>query len=274
MRALNRPNSWWGWHGYNHPTPLSITQLIQSGTVPSRLAALMWVAIERGASIILAADPPGAGKTTVLTALLSFARPETRAYFTQGWGETFELPPPTSTAPTYLLVNEMSDHLPVYSWGPYVVRIFELLAEGYSLATTMHADTAADVVGMLEQETGVASDHIARLTFIVPLLITHEGGRAARRVLDVAVPSLDGGNRTALASIARWDAGERRVRTLESPEEVALVAGRLGLDAGALDALVEDRTRFLDGLVQQRVFEIEPVEEAIASYGRAHALQG
>lgn len=268
MRALNRPNSWWGWHGWNQPTPLSITEIIRAGTMPSRLAAVLWVGIERGASIILAADPPGAGKTTVLTALLSFAVPETRAYFTQGWGETFELPPPGDRAPTYLLVNEISDHLPVYSWGPYVVRIFELLGEGYSLASTIHADTVEEVVGQLEQENGVPPAHIARVTFIVPLLVTYEGGRTIRRVLDVAVP-LDGGPTPSWRSIARWDPNARRVRALESAQEMAVAADRLGMSAAQLDREVEDRARYLDSLVERRVLDIEAVDQAVAAYARA-----
>lgn len=269
MRALNRPTSWWGWHGWNHPTPLSVTEIIRSGTMPSRLAALFWLGMERGASIVLAADPPGAGKTTVLTALLAFVPTHARAYFTQGWGETFDLPPARDGAPTYLLVNEMSDHLPVYSWGPYVVRIFELLGEGYSLGSTMHADTAEEVVGMLEHE-GVPAEHVSRLTFIVPLLVAPDGVRASRRVLDVAIPVANGDG-TALCSVARWDAPERRVRVLESPEEVGLAASRLGMSPADLEAEVGRRASYLDDLVERRVLDIEEAERAVASYASARS---
>ena len=121
MKALNQPESWWGWHGYNQPQALSITQIMRAGTFPPRIGAILWLVMERGRSIILAADPPGAGKTTILTALLAFAKPEASVYFTQGWGETFRLPPiEPDDPPIYIMVNEMSDHLPVYSWGPYV----------------------------------------------------------------------------------------------------------------------------------------------------------
>lgn len=265
MRALNRPNSWWGWHGWNQPTPMSVTEIIRAGTMPSRLAALLWVGFERGASVILAADPPGAGKTTVLTALLAFAPPQTRAYFTQGWGETFDLPPVEDGAPTYLLVNEMSDHLPVYSWGPYVTRIFELLGDGYSLASTVHADTAEDVVGMLEQEVGVPREHLRRLTFIVPLLVGYESGRAVRRVLDVAVPLPDGDG-PGLCSVGGWDGEERRVRVLESPEAMAVAAARLGMSVPSLEAEVNARARYLDGLLERQVLDPEATERAVAAY--------
>ena len=43
VRALNQPESWWGWHGYNHPQPLSITDIIRSGTMTPRIAALLWL---------------------------------------------------------------------------------------------------------------------------------------------------------------------------------------------------------------------------------------
>ena len=59
---------------------------------PARRRVLS-LAMERGAPFILAADPPGAGKTTILTSLLAFAPPEASVYFTRGWGETFDLPP-------------------------------------------------------------------------------------------------------------------------------------------------------------------------------------
>ncbi|OGO51358.1 MAG: hypothetical protein A2148_10690 [Chloroflexi bacterium RBG_16_68_14] len=118
MRAVNRPESWWGWHGWNQPEPLSIVQILQEGTMPPRLAAAFWLGLERGASFIFAADPPGAGKTTILTALLSFAPADTVAYFTRGWGETFDLPPPGDGYPTYLLVNEMSATSPSTPGAP------------------------------------------------------------------------------------------------------------------------------------------------------------
>ena len=151
MRVLNEPTGWWGWHGWSdRPTPLSIVEILRAGTLSPELAALYWLALERGASLLFAADPPGAGKTTLLTALLSFLPEEASVYFTRGWGETFDLPPLQDGVPTYILVNEMSDHLPVYSWGPYVQRAFELVAQGYSLGTTMHADTVEEVLEQLE----------------------------------------------------------------------------------------------------------------------------
>src|SRR3990172_1597163 len=184
MRAINQPVSWWGWH-WEPSVPMSAIELIRAGSMSPRLAAMFWVAMERGASLIVAADPPSAGKTTTLTALLTFTPPDTLVYFTRGLGEPFALPARTNSHPTYMPINEMSDHLPVYTWDSNARRAFELLAEGYSLATTMHDDTLEGVLGQLEGDLRIPRRQIANLTFIVTLHVGFGGGQR-RRVREVA----------------------------------------------------------------------------------------
>jgi hypothetical protein len=261
MRAVNQPESWWGWHGWDQPQPMSIVEIMQAGTLPPRLAAAFWLGLERGASFIFAAEPPGAGKTTILTALLALATPETAVYFTRGWGETFDLPPQSDDYPTYLMVNEMSDHLPVYSWGPYVVRTFELVAEGYSLCTTLHAETVEGVMEQLEEDNGVAREHLARLTFVVPLVIGQREGLSIRRVRDVGVIEADG-----IERIARWDEKRDEFSVLASAKERALLAKRLRMDAGALDEALADREAFLQKLLSDGVSDIEAVQAAVEAF--------
>ncbi|MEX1255827.1 MAG: hypothetical protein WEE64_15965 [Dehalococcoidia bacterium] len=272
MRAVNQPESWWGWHGWNQPEPLSIVQIMQAGTLPPRLAAAFWLGLERGASFIFAADPPGAGKTTILTALLAFAPVDTVAYFTRGWGETFELPPPSDDYPTYLMVNEMSDHLPVYSWGPYVLKTFELLTEGYSVCTTVHADTVPAVIEQLEVEVGVPREHLARLTFIVPLAIGHRDGQSIRRVRDVGLlgPGDDG---VSVRSVASWDEKGDTFAVLDSADERAALARRLGLDDDEFDRGLSEREAFLARLLAEGVSAINDVQEAVDAFRKGGAAQ-
>ncbi|MBF6600595.1 MAG: hypothetical protein IVW36_08800 [Dehalococcoidia bacterium] len=269
MRALNQPESWWGWHGYNQPQALSITQIVAAGTMPPRVAAILWLAVERGASIILAADPPGAGKTTVLTALLAFARDDASVYFTRGWGETFALPPRAGDAPVYLLINEISDHLPVYSWGPYVQRAFELLADGYALASTMHADTVDDVIRQLVEENDVDPRHIGHLAFVVPMFVGSAGGRRVRRVSEVAVLEPLGASYDR-HSIARWNPGDDSYAVLTTPAEIDAIARRLAMTTdGFLEALAA-RQQFLEGLLADGVTDIADVQARVDAF-RARA---
>jgi hypothetical protein len=267
MQALNRPVSWWGWHGWDHPEPLSIVQILERGTMPAGLAAALWLALERGASIVLASDPPGSGKTTILTALLAFLPRDTRVYFTRGWGETFDLPALDDHRATYILVNEMSDDLPVYSWGPYVVRIFELMAEGYSMASTMHADTVEEVIEQLEGE-GVPRPNIANLTFIVTVNVGYDGGRTVRRVNEAAllVPG-DGSESLRTIPIAAWKAHDGSFSLLETAARAEL-ARHLGIAEGQLSAEISRRAAFLEDLKGRRISEISEVERAVEAYGR------
>jgi hypothetical protein len=265
MRAVNQPESWWGWHGYDQPQPLSITEILQAGTMPPRLAAAFWLGLERGASFIFASEPPGAGKTTILTALLAFAPPEMVAYFTRGWGETFDLPPPNEAYPTYLMVNEMSDHLPVYSWGPYVVRTFELLAEGYSLCTTMHADTVEDVLAQLTDDAGVAREHLAHLTYVVPLAIARRDGRTLRRVREVGLVE-DGPGGPAVRRLATWDEERDVFAVLAKKADRAALARRLGLDPDAFERELASRQELLDRLLAEGASDMRAIQEAVEAF--------
>jgi hypothetical protein len=266
VRALNQPESWWGWHGYSHPEALSITRIIAAGTMPERLAAILWLVMERGRSLVLAADPPGAGKTTVLTALLAFARPDARVYFTRGWGETFRLPPPEPDGPpTFILINEISDHLPVYSWGPYVVRAFELAAEGYTLCSTMHADTVEGVIEQLVEECDVPKHLVGHLAFVAPMFVGARDGRRIRRVSELAVleplgPSYD------RHTIARWRPEDDAFEILTTPAQIDAAARRLGLEHEELLHELARREAFLRTLLAENAFGIEDVQRRIFEF--------
>ena len=235
--------------------------------MPPELAALFWICLERRGSLILASEPPSAGKTTILTALFAFLPPETQVYFTRGWGETFDLPPLSEDVPTYILVNEMSDDLPVYSWGPYVVRVFELLAEGYSLGSTMHADTAEEVIAQLEEDNGVPRAHLAHLTLVATLRLPHEGGHVLRRLNEVALlgPG-DAQEDLSVTTVSSWDAEGDSFRLLEGEGSGAALARRLGLSESKLRQEMERRGRFLAGLVRDGVLSHAAVESAVAGY--------
>ena len=265
MRAANQPVSWWGWH-WEPPVPLSIAQILQAGNMPPRLAAMFWLAMERGASLIVAADPPSAGKTATLTALLSLTPPETVAYFTRGAGETFALPPRTDAHPTYILVNEMSDHLPVYTWDSYARRAFELLAEGYSLATTVHANTVDEVLSILRDEIGVTPERIAGLTFIAPLDLSHAPEGVRRRVREVAFIQPGAGGDVAYRSIVRWDADTDTFAILESKEDRQALARWCGLAPETLLAEIERREAFFQRLLANGTASIREVNAAIERF--------
>lgn len=268
MQALNQPVSWWGWHGYSQPQPLTITQIIAAGNLSPEMAALLWIGLERGASIVVASDPPSSGKTTTLSALLPFFPTEALLYFTRGLGERFEGLDGPSGRPVYLMVNEISDHLPVYSWGSHVQRIFELMDTGYALASTMHCDSVEEVVEQLVTDIGVDRSLVGNLTLVVPIAIEWQGGSVRRRVTEVAMLR-KGEEGPAKTTLAAWDGPSDR---FGQPEEggLAELGQFLALDPTEVAADVESRAGLLAGLVEKRAVAAA-IEEAISSYSFGQA---
>jgi len=243
---------------------MSIVQLIEAGNMDERIAGMFWVAMERGASLIIAADPPSSGKTTTLSALLAFTRPDTAVYFTRGYGEPFELPAPSPSYDTYILVNEMSDHIPVYTWDDNARRTFELMNEGYRLGTTMHADTVEGVLQQLEDDLAIPKPHIAGLTFIVPL---HIGRRAGiiRRVNEIAFVRPNGDGYT-LSKAADWDPESDKFLLFGDDVVRGQFAEWAGLTPDQLDELITERATFLAELRKTGAHSIPQVTAAIEAY--------
>ncbi|TVR76183.1 MAG: type II secretion system protein E [Sphaerobacteraceae bacterium] len=149
-RNYQQPFNWWGYRA-SPERPLTITELISQGTLDDQLAAFLWVVMEERATIIVAATPQEAGKTTMLTALLDFLPEGIEQIYLRGWYERFEfLEEDRDPTATYLLSNEISSHLPIYMWGRGVRRMFEAASEGYGFGATVHAASAAEVIHMLE----------------------------------------------------------------------------------------------------------------------------
>jgi hypothetical protein len=271
MRALNQPTSWWGWH-WEPPMPMSIIELIKAGNLNARLAAMLWIAIERGASLIVAAEPPSSGKTTTLSALLAFTPPDTAAYFTRGQGETFSLPAQSDSYPTYILINEMSDHIPVYTWDDNARRAFELLADGYSMATTMHDETVEGVIRQLREDLSIPAEHITKLTFIITMYVGRLGGPSAalrtgamRRIQHVAMLDLHG-DELSTNRIASWDLNTDSFQVLPEPRDVETFGRWAGLSAKDVYAQIDRREEFLTTLLNAGATSIPEVNSAIESF--------
>ncbi len=159
------------WH-YDSRRQLSVAEIITLGSVDVETAALIWLLLEHGTSLTVAGptDPqPGVGKTTTLNALLQFLPEGTALAYMAGMYENFAFTRLTNINPatTYALCNEVSDHLPIYMWGRIARRFLTLPAQGYHIATSVHADTIKDVLHMYQRDLRVPVEDIRRLGLIV-----------------------------------------------------------------------------------------------------------
>lgn len=177
-----RPFGWWGYH-WTPPERHSLIWLIECGCIDKQTAAFLSLAVELRASLIVVAEPHEAGKTTLLTALIDFLPPDTTPIYLRGWYERFAFLDQIAAESGYLLCNEISSHLPTYLWGRGVRRMFEAVADGYPLATTMHASGANEALDQLAgYPLDVPPEHLARIDLIVTIGVGYSSNRLLRRV--------------------------------------------------------------------------------------------
>ena len=149
------------------------------GCVDAQTVALIWLLMEHGASLTVAGptDPqPGVGKTTTLNALLQFVPDDSALAYMSGMYEDFAFTqlPDIEPEHTYALCNEVSDHLPIYMWGRVARRYLNLTADGYHIATSVHADTIDDVLYMYQRDLRLTVEDVRRLGLIVNIgLVGH-----------------------------------------------------------------------------------------------------
>jgi hypothetical protein len=159
------------WH-YDSRRPLSVAQIISLGSIDAKSAALIWLLLEHRVSLTVSgpSDPQaGAGKTTTLNALLQFLPEGTALAYMSGMYENFAFMrlPDINPGNTYALCNEVSDHLPIYMWGRVARRYLTLPAQGYHIATSIHADTIDDVVNLYHTDLHLRPDEMRRLGLII-----------------------------------------------------------------------------------------------------------
>jgi len=149
-----------------------MAQITAMGCVDAQSVALIWMLMEHGASLTVAGptDPqPGVGKTTTLNALLQFVPDNTALAYMSGMYEDFAFTqlPDIEPEHTYALCNEVSDHLPIYMWGRVARRYLNLTADGYHIATSVHADTIDDVLYMYQHDLRLTAADTRRLGLVV-----------------------------------------------------------------------------------------------------------
>jgi hypothetical protein len=245
-----------------------VPELITAGSLDASLAALLWVALERRASVIVAAGPNGAGKTVTLTALLDFLPPEVRRIHLQGMAEGFAFASTADPTRTYLLANEISDHLPIYLWGRRAQRLFELLPEGFAVGATLHAGSVEEMLDFLTAPPlAIPTGLLAEVPLIMTLAVHRRAGALLRRVAGVFLLRQD---RTRLRwdPLAIWDGRTDTHRGLLDTHAPALAA-RLGTSVADLRAAQRARAEWLRARIAAGEASPAAFRAALAAYRAA-----
>lgn len=258
------------WH-YDSRRPLSVAQIVALGSVDVYTAALAWLLLENGSSLTVAGptDPqPGIGKTTTLNALLQFLPEGTALAYMSGMYEDFAFTqlPDVEPKKTYALCNEVSDHLPIYMWGRVAQRFLTLPAQGYHVATSVHADTIAEVIHMYQRSLRVPVQHIRRLGLVINIGLTGRTYPLRRRWFTTHFfhPQADPARPDKIVPVplSIWNEVED---TFEHAEQAVLdeLACWIGLKPAAFAAALQKRIACLTEFSQGQGLNVQDMYEAI-----------
>jgi hypothetical protein len=247
------------WH-YDSDHPLSVAQLIASGSLDARTAALLWLLVEKHQSLIVSGptDPtPGVGKTTTLNALLQFLPGGSTLVYTAGMYEDFSFKEQVAPETTCVLANEVSDHLRIYMWGRVARALLRMPEEGYAIATSCHADTIDDVMNMLLSDLRLTTADARRLGVVINIGLVGRVWPPKRRFLSVyfadpdenadtaGAPSSHGAAaRPNLLCLASWDPSTD-TQVCATDETLTRMAGALGMERVAFDEALARREAVL-----------------------------
>ena len=277
------------------PPRRSIVELIADGVLDAELAALAWLLVEARVPIVVAALARGVGKSTVLEALLDFLPASVDRIDLAGVDEEFGwLPeaaalgwpsagrpaaastgPPVTPDSAYLVAAELSEHLPIYTWGAAARILVRAASIGYGFGATIHADRLEEVHDELgSAPVGLTDDELSYLGLVLIVRAWREpDSTVIRRVVAAHYERPVGRDehghvqRLPPAVIAALDERTDRLEHFAwgvMPE----LAIRLGRKAGDLETDQAERAALLDQLVASGTTDVDAVRAAI----RAHRL--
>ncbi|MFH1267028.1 MAG: hypothetical protein ABIK89_14980, partial [Planctomycetota bacterium] len=163
---------------------LSIVDLIRAGTISVEMSAYALRAMLDGASLLTGARPGGAGKTTLMAALLNFLPPEVPIVTVDEARVIDDSLARDPNEPACYLAHEIgSGHWYGYLWGRDVARFLSLVDHSRRIASCLHADTLDELTGILCSPPLTATrQSFGRVGLVLFMHVGGSAGRTRRRV--------------------------------------------------------------------------------------------
>ena len=219
---------------------LSIVDLLEAGTLDRELTAYLVAAIGRGASFMTGANPGGAGKTTIMCALLGLL-PQDTILRTADSVETIADGTAHPSPRACYICHEIRNSPKMYSylWDGALRAYFSMGRAGHLMATTLHADTFEEARDQVCVENGVSAKDFRLMN--LALFIQH--GPDGRKV----VAAWESGGKSDHAMIYAEGKLDRKAVRLADAAAVAAAAKKLdALTSSGARTIAEVRT-FLSG---------------------------
>jgi len=183
---------------------LSLVDLIRAGTIDVETSAYAMRAMREGASLLTGARPGGAGKTTLMAALLNFLPPDVPIVTVDGPQVIAAGLASSAAEPFCYLAHEIgSGHWYGYIWGPDVARFLSLIEGPRRIASCLHADTLDELTDVVcSPPLGATGESLGRVGLILFMHVSGRMGRCRRRVATFHEADGNGGHRL----VYRWRA--------------------------------------------------------------------
>ncbi len=147
---------------------LSVVDLLEAGTLSLAQAAWLVARVAEGGSWLVGARPGGAGKTTVMAALLAMVPEGQRVRLTLARGN-WRNALPGETLVSYELSPGTYD---AYIWGPEVRRLTELGRAGCRIVANLHADTLEQAREQVVGTCGATEEGFQAFGLFLPLRLS------------------------------------------------------------------------------------------------------
>ena len=155
---------------------LSVVDLIEAGTLTAELGAYCLAAVEQGASFMVGALPGGAGKTTVMGALLNFVPASVELVPADGQNALSQGLRNPSRQQCFICHEIGPGPYYAYLWGEALREYFRLAEVGNMLATNLHADTYEQAHDQICHQNDMPEAALRRMNLML-FLSVHRGGR-------------------------------------------------------------------------------------------------
>ncbi|MFO7907113.1 MAG: hypothetical protein R6U98_30940 [Pirellulaceae bacterium] len=230
---------------------LSIVDLIKAETINVPMAAYAMRAIAEGASLLTGARPGGAGKTTLMAAILGLLPPDVPIITVDRPHVVREgLDRPADDPACYLVHEIGAGHWYGYLWGPDVADFISLIDGERRIAACLHADTLEELTDILvSPPLGVDRTALGRVGLILFIHVLPGRGRPHRRVASFWESDGKGEHELRFQWNAESDGFDRM--------------GKLRNPAG-----LEPYERFIRKLVDEGETEMEAVRRKVVAFYR------
>jgi hypothetical protein len=200
---------------------LSVFDLLAAETLDLDMAAYLMARISTGSSFMVGSVPGGAGKTTVMCALLNFVPVDVPLIAATPEAVYKAANSKVSPRACYVCHEIGSGYYFAYLWADELRAYCGLSDQGHILATNLHADNPEQAREQICETNGVPKEHLNKFELLIFLSIKDGYLKTNRRIKEVYSSDGSSGHELIFHANNKRTLDENAKHYLADPEYVA-----------------------------------------------------